>query len=205
MGQHHHICAMKNSLLFVAILFVCAACGRSCPGAAIGDGARVGAPFTLTAHTGEVVSDRDFHGQHVLIYFGFTYCPDVCPLALQQMDLALNQLNDRERAAYQPIFISVDPERDTPDVLASYVASNGFPENLVGLTGSVEDIGNLAQSYSVYFSKVELENSRAEYTVDHSSIIFLMDHNGEFIDLFTHTTPPEAMATVLKHQLACAA
>ncbi len=174
-----------------------------CPQAAT-NGAPVGGPFELVNHLGDTATEADFLGRPTLVYFGFTYCPDVCPLSLQQMAAALNLLPDEQRAQFQPVLISIDPERDTPDAMATYVNSNAFPENLVGLTGSLGSIRAAADSYKVYFEKIEDPDSAAEYTMDHSSIIFLMDANGDFVDLFTHTTTPDEMADVMSRHLECA-
>lgn len=160
--------------------------------------ADVGGPFTLTDHTGRQVTDKDFRGQYMLVFFGFTFCPDVCPSGLQVMAAALDQLGQKaERIT--PLFISVDPERDTPEQLAMYVSS--FHPRLVGLTGTPEEIQNVAKAYRVYYRKVKDEKSTAEYTVDHTSIIYLMGPEGEFIAHFTHATPVATMAEKLEKVL----
>ena len=120
--------------------------------------ATVGGPFTLTDHTGRRVTDKDFRGQHLLVFFGFTYCPDVCPSGLQVMTAALEELGPKAEKI-TPIFISVDPERDTPEQLALYVSS--FHPRLVGLTGTPEEIQQVAKAYRVYYKKVEDESSTA--------------------------------------------
>lgn len=153
--------------------------------------AAVGGPFTLTDQTGRRVTDQDFRGKYMLVYFGFTFCPDVCPSGLQVMAAALDQLGPKAEQVV-PIFITVDPERDTPEQLAQYVAS--FHPRLLGLTGSPEEIQSVAKAYRVYYRKVKDEKSTAEYTVDHTSIIYLMSPEGEFITHFTHATPASTMA-----------
>lgn len=160
--------------------------------------AAVGGPFTLTDHTGRRVSDRDFRGQYILVYFGFTFCPDVCPSGLQVMAAALDQLGPKAEKI-TPIFISVDPERDTPEQLAQYVPS--FHPRLVGLTGTPDEIQDVTKAYRVYYRKVKDEKSTAEYTIDHTSIIYLMSPDGEFIAHFTHATPASAMAEKLEKVL----
>lgn len=160
--------------------------------------ADVGGPFALTDHTSRRVTDKDFRGQYMLVYFGFTFCPDVCPSGLQVISAALDQIGPKaERIT--PIFISVDPERDTPEQLAMYVSS--FHPRLVGLTGTPEEIQDVAKAYRVYYRKVKDEKSTAEYTVDHTSIIYLMSPDGEFIAHFTHATPVAAMAEKLEKVL----
>ena len=160
---------------------------------AVSGKAAIGGAYTLVDHTGTTVTDKDFHGKAQLIYFGYAYCPDVCPTALQQMGAAL-ALAGRSADYYQPMFITIDSERDTPEMMAQYVTNNGFPDGLVGLTGSPEQLKQAMKVFKVIGQKVEDPDSAAGYTYDHSSIIYMMDKNGEFVDVFTHTTPPRQMA-----------
>lgn len=160
--------------------------------------AQVGGPFTLVNHRGETVTEADFAGRPMLIYFGFTYCPDVCPASLQVMGAALEQLTPEQRAQFQPILISVDPERDTPDMLAQYVTAPAFPENLTGLTGTLDQVRNAARAYRVYFARVEDDGVSSDYTVDHSSIIYLMDREGRFVEVFPHGSSPATIAARLQ-------
>ncbi len=162
----------------------------------------IGGPFTLINHRGETVSDADFRGQPLLVYFGFTYCPDVCPLALQKLSLALERLSPADAAVFQPILITVDPERDTPEVLSAYVSSNGFPANLVGLTGAEADIAAVAAAYRVFYERVDTPDSYADYLVDHTSVIYLMDETGAFVEPYTHASAPEDIAAGLQRHLA---
>jgi protein SCO1/2 len=153
--------------------------------------ALVGGPFTLTDHTGKRVTDQDFRGKFLLVFFGFTNCPDVCPTALQVMAAALDKLGPNA-ARITPVLISVDPAHDTPAVLATYVAS--FHPRLVGLTGSQAEIDAVAKAYRVYVKKVPDPKSTAGYTIDHSSIIYVMGPDGAYRSHFTHATSPEVMA-----------
>jgi len=160
--------------------------------------ALVGGPFTLTDQTGKRVTDRDFRGKFMLVYFGFTNCPDVCPTALQVMAAALDKLGpNAERIT--PVLITVDPEHDTPALLASYVAS--FHPRLVGLTGSPAEIDAAAKAYRVYVKKVPDPKSTAGYTMDHSSIIYVMGPDGTYRTHFTHATSADAMADRLAAML----
>jgi protein SCO1/2 len=153
--------------------------------------ALVGGPFTLTDHTGKRVSDQHFRGRFMLVFFGFTFCPDVCPTALQVASEALSMLGPKaERIA--PIFISIDPERDTPSQLASYVGS--FHPRLVGLTGSQAEIDAVVKAYRVYVRRVDDPKSSAGYTFDHTSLIYVMGPDGAYRAHFTHATNAEAMA-----------
>lgn len=160
--------------------------------------ALVGGPFELVDHTGRTVTDRDFQGRHTLIYFGFARCPDVCPSALQVMSAALDQIGE-DAKHISPILITLDPERDTPEVLASYVSA--FHPRLVGLTGTPEAVANAARAYRVFHQKVDQPGSAADYTIDHSSIIYLMDAKGQFVTHFTHATPVDVMAKRLREAI----
>jgi cytochrome oxidase Cu insertion factor (SCO1/SenC/PrrC family) len=153
--------------------------------------ALVGGPFSLVDHTGRRVTDKDFSGRYMLVFFGFTYCPDVCPSSLQVMTAALQQLGAKaDRLA--PILISVDPERDTPAQLAEYVKS--FDARLVGLTGTPQEIDAVAKAYRVYYKKVQDEKSTAGYTIDHTAIIYLMSPEGNYVTHFSHTIGADALA-----------
>ncbi len=160
--------------------------------------ALVGGPFSLVDHTGKEVTDADFRGRFMLVYFGFTYCPDICPSGLQVMSAALDQAGAKADQI-TPIFITVDAERDTPAQLAQYVPS--FHPRLVGLTGSPEQVAAALKSYRVYAKKVDDPKSSAGFTYDHSSIIYLMDRQGNYVAHFTHATPVERIAERLKQVL----
>jgi cytochrome oxidase Cu insertion factor (SCO1/SenC/PrrC family) len=153
--------------------------------------ALIGGPFTLTDQTGKRVSDQDFRGRFMLVFFGFTNCPDVCPTALQVMSAALNKLGPKADR-FVPIFISVDPERDKPAELSSYVQS--FYPRLIGLTGSPEEINAVVKAYRVYVRKTEDPKSTAGYTFDHSSLIYVMGPDGAYRTHFSHTTDADALA-----------
>ncbi len=153
--------------------------------------ALVGGPFTLTNHLGETVTDETYSDKYKLFYFGFTYCPDVCPLSLQIMAVALEELGPLNTQIH-PLFVTVDPERDTPESLAAYVAQ--FHPNLIGLTGTVDQIKAVTSAYRVYARKTQDPASAGEYTMDHSSIFYLMAPDGSYVSHFTHVTDPEAMA-----------
>ncbi len=163
--------------------------------------ADIGGPFTLVDHTGRTVTEETFAGRPTLIYFGFTYCPDICPTSLQVMAAALDRLTPEQRAQFQPLLITVDPERDTPEALAAYVQSPAFPDNLLGLTGSEEQIREAARAYRVYYARVEDDGTLAEYTMDHSSLIYLMGRNGEFVEVFPHQATPDQIASRLQQFL----
>ena len=158
----------------------------------------IGGPFELVDQTGTPVTEADFAGGKTLIYFGFTYCPDVCPTALQVMSVALEELGD-DAEAFTPIFITVDPERDDPETMAAYVAH--FGDDFIGLTGTPEQIEATAKAYKVYYRKVEDASSSAGYTMDHSSVVYLMSEDNTFLANFTHETRPDRMAARLRQFL----
>lgn len=153
--------------------------------------ALVGGPFSLVDHTGKKVTDQDFRGRYMLVYFGFTHCPDVCPSGLQVIAAALDKAGAKAEQI-TPLLITVDPERDTPEQLASYVPS--FHPRLVGLTGTPEQVAPVLKAYRVYAKRVDDPKSSAGYTFDHTSLIYLMDRNGEYIAHFTHATPVDRIA-----------
>jgi cytochrome oxidase Cu insertion factor (SCO1/SenC/PrrC family) len=139
--------------------------------------APVGGPFDLTDQAGHRRTDADFRGKLVVLYFGYTYCPDVCPTELQSISLALDKLGAAAEAV-QPLFITVDPERDTPAQLAEYVSS--FHPRLIGLTGSLADIKRTAIAYRTFFIKNSATTS-GEYSVDHTGFIYLVGKDGKYV------------------------
>lgn len=160
--------------------------------------AAVGGPFSLVDHTGKAVSDSDYRGRFMLVFFGYTHCPDVCPSGLQTMSAALDKLGAKA-AQIQPLFITLDPARDTPEQLSLYVQS--FNPRIVGLTGSAEDVAKAAKAYRVYYKRVEDPQSAASYTFDHSSYMYLMDTNGEFVAPFPHAMNVDRLAQQLEKVL----
>jgi len=153
--------------------------------------ALVGGPFSLLDQTGRRVTDKDFNGRHMVVMFGFTSCPDICPSGLQVLSAALDRLGDKAKRV-APIFVSLDPERDRPETLKDYLAS--FHPSLVGLTGTSEEIAAAAKAYRVYYKKVPVDGSPGSYTIDHSSFFYLMDDKGAFVTHMPHSTNPEKMA-----------
>lgn len=155
----------------------------------------LGGPISLTDHTGRNVTEEDFKGRPSLIYFGFTYCPDVCPAALTTIAAAYRKLPEGMTPP-QTLLISVDPERDTPGQLATYVSSKAFPEGLIGLTGSPEEIRAAADAFKADYSRVDQPESLAQYTMDHTNLIYVMDEDWKIATFFIGDSPDE-MATCL--------
>ncbi|QOZ31722.1 SCO family protein [Bradyrhizobium sp. CCBAU 53421] len=157
----------------------------------------VGGPFALTDQAGHARSDSEFRGRLMLVYFGFTYCPDVCPTDLQAMALVLDKLGP-DGDQVQPIFITLDPERDTAAHLAEYVPL--FHPRLIGLTGSGDAIRKVADAYKVYYARVPLKDG--DYTVDHTAYIYLMDRDGNYLGFFPPGTSADRMVEIIKPRLA---
>lgn len=153
--------------------------------------ALIGGPFALTDQTGKRVTEKDFAGRPMLVYFGFTNCPDVCPAGLQVIAAALDRLGHKAKGV-SPIFITVDPERDTPELLGKYVAS--FHSGIVALSGSPEDVAVATKAYRVYAKKAPDAERPGEYNVDHSSFMYLMNANGEFVKHFPHSVDANQLA-----------
>ncbi|PCI39546.1 MAG: SCO family protein [Rhodospirillaceae bacterium] len=155
----------------------------------------IGGPFSLVDHNGKAVTEQDYKGKYMLIYFGYTFCPDVCPTSLSIMGDALDMLTPAQLEKVVPIFVTVDPERDTPEIMAGYVPN--FHEKLVGLTGSLKDIKAAAKRYKVFFAKANEDDPDGLYTMDHGSTTYLMDPNATYAAHFSHGTPAKFMAEKL--------
>lgn len=156
----------------------------------------IGGPISLIADNGERVTEETFKGHPTLLYFGFTYCPDVCPMTLVTIERAYEKLPEGVTPP-QTLLISVDPERDTPEALASYVKAPRFPKNLVGLTGTPEEVRAAADAFVADYSKIMQPDSQSDYTMDHTSLIYLMDENWQLKTFFTHEDTDETIAACL--------
>jgi protein SCO1/2 len=156
----------------------------------------IGGPFQLTDQNGKTVTDADLKGKWSLIYFGYTHCPDACPTALNDISIALEELGAK-RGEVRPVFITVDPERDTSEALKSYVTS--FDAPILALTGTPDQVAQAAKAYRVYYAKHP--ESGGDYSMDHSSVIYVMDPQGRFTASFTHESSPEQIAERLKKLL----
>jgi protein SCO1/2 len=160
-------------------------------------GSAIGGPFRLIDQNGKTVTNTDLEGKWLLVYFGYTHCPDACPTALNNIAVALSELGT-EKSEVRPVFITVDPERDTVAVMKGYVAA--FDTPIVGLTGSLEAVGQAAREYRVYYAKHP--EAGGDYSMDHSSIIYVMDPKGRFTASFTGQDPPQTIAARLKKLLS---
>lgn len=157
----------------------------------------VGGPFALIDQTGKRRTDADFRGKLMLVYFGYMYCPDICPTDLQQMGLALEKLG-KAGDAVQPLFITLDPERDTPKHLSAYVPN--FHPRFVGLSGPPAAIRAAADAYKVFYQKVAAPG-QVGYTVDHTAFIYLMDRKGQYLGFFPPGTSAERMVEIIRVHL----
>ena len=159
--------------------------------------ALIGGPFELVDQNGATVTDQTFKGKLMLIYFGFTYCPDACPTALGVMGAAVDKLGAAgERVV--PILITVDPERDTPTVLKEYVSN--FHPRMVGLTGNAEQIAKAANAYRVFYQKAP-GATPGEYLMNHTTLVYLMDEDGKYITHFGPDATPDQMAEEIRKHL----
>ncbi len=161
------------------------------------NGVSIGGPFALVDTTGKTVTNADYRGRFMLVYFGYTYCPDVCPTELQSVSTALDLLGG-DAAKIVPIFITVDPERDTVKAMAEYVKL--FDPRLVGLTGSPAQVDAAERAYRVYAAKVD-SKTNSDYLMNHSSFIYLMGPDGRFIALFRQGMSPQDIAAGIKARL----
>jgi cytochrome oxidase Cu insertion factor (SCO1/SenC/PrrC family) len=160
--------------------------------------ALIGGPFTLTDQHGERVTEQDFAGRFMLVYFGYTFCPDICPTSLTVMTAALDQLPEEQAAQVVPILITVDPARDTVEQLASYAPL--FHPRLVALTGSEDEVREAARAYRVYYHVPDAEGD--DYTVDHSTFVYLMGPDGSYRTHFGIDASPDAVAEAIGKEIA---
>ena len=157
-------------------------------------GAEYGRDFELSDADGKVRRLADFKGQVVVVFFGFTHCPDVCPTSLLLMETAVEQLGPDAAKKVNLVFITVDPERDTPALLKGYVPN--FGPTFIGLTGTPQQVADVARAFRVYYQKVPGKDG-GPYLMDHSSIVYLLDRNGRFVTHFTHEAKADAIAKAL--------
>ncbi len=192
--------AMNTRLISAAVAaLLLSACGtqpgpRQDPPLA---GARIGGPFALTDQNGKAVTDRDFAGKYRIVYFGYTYCPDVCPVDVQVIGAGLKAFEAQDKARADrvvPMFVTIDPERDTPPVVKEFVAN--FHPRMVGLTGGVDAIKAAAKAYGIYFAK-RAPTAEGGYLVDHSRQVYLMDPEGKPMALLPAEKGPQELAAEL--------
>jgi len=164
----------------------------------ISNGQPVGGDFTLTSVNG-LQSLSDFKGKLVLAYFGYTYCPDICPTNLGNLSVAYRQFTQEEKDSLQILFISVDPERDTPERLKQY--ADYFEANMIGLTGDAKTIAEISRRYGVVYAKVDDPNNGTNYAVDHSAFTYVVDQQGNWKQQLPHATSPDMFVKTVREYL----
>jgi protein SCO1 len=182
------------SIIFAAVLSICQPLARA-------DAApvTVGGPFTLTAPDATTVTDETYRGKWLLVFFGYTSCPDICPTTLYEIAAAIEELGP-DAAKLQPIFITVDPERDTPDVMGEYTGA--FHPRIVGLTGSPQQIAAVVREYGAYGARHKTGAGPEDYVVDHSTYIYIMSPQGKFVRGLDFDTPAGRIAETLRKIMA---
>lgn len=161
--------------------------------------AAIGGPFTLVATNGQNISDQTYRGKWVLIYFGYTYCPDACPTALNSISVALEKLGS-DADNLQPLFVTVDPRRDTRNAVTEYLKS--FDSRILGLTGTKDQIDSVIKQFHLYVSRDKSDGEGDNYLVSHSSYIYLMDPRGTFVDVIQGGAAGDAIAVWLRKEIA---
>ena len=181
------------------VVFAIALIASGPPARAAPSPTTVGGPFTLVAPDGTTVTDQTYRGKWLLVYFGYTFCPNTCPTTLLEITIALENLGP-DATKVQPLFITVDPQRDTPDVMAQYTRS--FDARIVGLTGDPRQIAAIAQEYGVYYARHKMGPGAEDYVVDHSTYVYLMDSQGKFVRGFDADTPGALIAAAVRDLMA---
>ena len=187
-----------KALLGVWILALAAAAGWIGWDAWQGDRPAIGGSFALTDQDGRTVTSDSLKGKPTLIYFGYTFCPDVCPTSLLLMETAVEQLGPDATKKVNLVFITIDPERDTKELIKGYVSN--FGSTFIGLTGPPADVAAAARAYRVYYQKVPGKDG-SPYLMDHSSIVYVLDSRGRFVTHFTHEGKAEQIAAAVKKLL----
>ncbi|MBL95681.1 MAG: SCO family protein [Magnetovibrio sp.] len=162
-------------------------------------GMDIGGPFTAISHNGYAVTEKDFLGKFLLVYFGYTYCPDVCPTGLTEISTAIDMIGG-EADSVVPIFVTVDPERDTPEYLKEYISY--FHPRMVGLSGTMKQISKIAKAYKVYFSKGDQASAGPDdYIINHSAFAYLMGKDGKYLTHFSYGVSAEEIARRVREYL----
>ena len=191
--------AIAVALVVVTLVVVSRPAGGLQPGEVVSTGqAQVGGPFQLVDQEGRPVDESLLEGKWSLVFFGFTYCPDFCPTTLAALDATKQRLGDKAKDL-QIVFISVDPERDTPQALKDYLSSDGFPEGVIGLTGTPEQVRAAADAYRAYYQKV---GEGEGYTMNHSLTVYLMGPDGTFRTAVAEELGPERSAAIIERAMA---
>lgn len=200
MPRHRHL-PLAASAVLLALATSCGDERASAPlpaGGVIKLSDQFSADFALVDQDGKLMRDEDLKGRAAIVYFGFTTCPDVCPLALGRLSAALNELTDKEREGIAPIFITVDPDRDTPDAIKAYLA---FDDRITGLTGDRAAIEQAKAGFKVFAEPEPIEDSKLGYTVQHSSLFYLVEKSGKLRYALQDSLTPAELATAMRSVL----
>jgi protein SCO1 len=193
-----HLSAL-GLVILASVTFASALIMSQLPARTATSAVTIGGPFTLSTPDGTAVTDQTYRGKWLLIYFGYTFCPNSCPTTLLEIAVALKKLGP-DAAKVQPLFITVDPQRDTPEVMKQYVQS--FDPRIVGLTGTPEQIAAAAQEYGAYYVRHKTGPGPENYVMDHSTYLYVMDPHGKFVRAFDTNTSGDRIADALRELLA---
>lgn len=185
-------------LILLGMVFACALIMGEPHARAATSAVTIGGPFTLSTSDGKTVTDQTYHGKWLLVYFGYTFCPNSCPTMLLDIATALKQLGP-DAAKVQPLFITIDPQRDTPAVIQQYTQS--FDPRIIGLTGTAEQIAAVAEEYGAYYVRHATGPGAADYVMDHSTYLYIMDPEGKFARAFHGDTAADRIAAALRELL----
>ncbi len=186
-------------LILSAIVCTYALIASDLPARAATSNVTIGGPFTLSAPDGKTVTDQTFRGKWLLVYFGYTFCPSSCPTTLLEIATALEALG-ADAAKVQPLFITIDPQRDTPDVMRQYTQS--FDPRIIGLIGTPQQLAAVAHEYGAYYVRHNTGPGAEDYVMDHSTYLYLMDPGGKYVRAFDSTASAEGIADALRKVLA---
>ena len=201
MNRRHelvHLCIVRP-LILLSVLFASRLIMSEPPTRAATSPVTIGGPFTLSTPDGTTVTDQTYRGKWLLVYFGYTFCPNSCPTTLLEVATALKKLGP-DAAQVQPLFITVDPQRDTPEVMRQYTQS--FDPRIVGLTGTPQQIAAAAQEYGAYHVRHRTGPGTGDYVMDHSTYLYVMDPQGKFVRVFDTGTSGDQIADALRELIA---
>lgn len=188
-------------LILSVIVFTCSLLVSDLPARAAASNVTIGGPFTLSAPDGKTVTDQTYRGKWLLVYFGYTFCPNSCPTTLLEIATALKQLGP-DAARVQPLFITIDPQRDTPQVMQQYTQS--FDPRIIGLTGTPEQIAAVAHEYGAYYVRHAIGPGDKDYVMDHSTYLYVMNPEGKYVRAFDSGTSADHIAEALRELLKLA-
>ena len=197
-GRHRNLRTLGGAVACLLVALAAAVWLFGAP-APVRRAAAIGGPFTLQDGSGQPVTDRSFRGKYMLVYFGYTFCPDVCPTTLNDVAQAIDKLGQNANRI-QPVFITVDPARDTPAIVQQYAAA--FGPRIKGLTGTPDQVASVAREYRVYYAPHKTGPDPGDYTMDHSSILYLMDPAGAFAGVIRADAGANQIAADLTHYLS---